>query len=316
MPINYNGLFNQLKRKNINLSKMSEDLRISSAIRAKFNKGNYVSLRTLESICNYLGVKLCDIVEFETVRNESILYHRLNEEMNHKIKGGIYHETQILLTYNSNHIEGSMLSIDQTRYIFETNTIGSSEKESVNVDDIIETQNHFRCIDYMIETALEPLTEDLIKDLHKILKTGTSDASLAWFAAGNYKNKPNMVGGKDTTKPSEVKNSMEKLIGLYENKENYTFEDIIQFHYAFECIHPFQDGNGRVGRLIAFKECLRHGYIPFTIDESLKMFYYRGLSKWKEERGYLIDTCLTGQDKYKKLLRRFDITLDESEKKL
>ena len=316
MPINYNGLFNQLNRKKINLSTMSEDLHISSAIRAKFKKGDYVSLRTLESICKYLGVKLCDIVEFETVSNESILYHRLNEEMNHKIKGGIYHETQILLTYNSNHIEGSMLSIDQTRYIFETNTIGANEKESVNVDDIIETQNHFRCIDYMIKTALEPLTEELIKDLHRILKTSTSDASLDWFAVGDYKKRANMVGGKDTIKPTEVKNNMEKLIGLYENKESYEFEDIIQFHYEFECIHPFQDANGRVGRLIAFKECLRHGYIPFTIDERLKMFYYRGLSKWKDEKGYLLDTCLTGQDEYKKLLYRFDINMDKSGKKL
>ena len=315
MAINYKGLFSQLERKDIKLSKMSEDLNISSAIRAKFNKGDYVSLRTLESICKYLGVKLCDIMEFETVSNESKIYQHLKEEMIHKIKGGIYHETQILLTYNSNHIEGSMLSFDQTRYIFETNTIGTDEKESVNVDDIIETQNHFRCIDYMIRTALEPLTVELIKDLHKTLKTGTSDASLAWFAVGDYKRRANMVGGYDTTKPSEVKKDMEKLIGLYENKDNYTFVDIIQFHYEFECIHPFQDGNGRIGRLIAFKECLRHGYIPFTIDESLKMFYYRGLSKWKEEEGYLIDTCLSGQDKYKKLLQRFDIDIERTENK-
>lgn len=312
MSINYDGLFEQLRRKKINLSKMSEDLHISSAVRAKFSKGDYVSLRTLESVCRYLGVELCDVVEFESVRNESMLYQRLKEEMSHKIKGGIYHETQILMTYNSNHIEGSMLSFDQTRYIYETNTIGSDSKESVNVDDIIETKNHFRCIDYMVETALEPLTVDLIKDLHKILKTGTSDASLEWFAVGDYKKRVNVVGGSDTSKPSEVKKDMDRLIGLYENKESHSFEDIINFHYEFECIHPFQDGNGRVGRLIAFKECLRHGYIPFTIDEDLKMFYYRGLSKWKEEKGYLIDTCLTGQDKYKKLVEQFDIDLESS----
>jgi len=315
MAINYNGLFKQLKDKNIKLSKMSNDLGLSSAIRAKFKKGDYVSLKTLESICKYLGVKLGEVVEFETNSHHSELYNRLKEEMEHKIKGGIYHETQILLTYNSNHIEGSMLSFDQTRYIFETNTIGVDEKESVNVDDIIETQNHFRCIDYMIKTALEPLTETLIKDLHKILKTGTSDATLDWFSVGDYKKRANMVGGQETVEPSEVSEEMAKLIRLYENNDSYFFEDIVEFHYTFECIHPFQDGNGRVGRLIAFKECLRHGFVPFTIDDNLKMFYYRGLKNWNEEKGYLLDTCLTGQDKYKKLLDRFDVLEEKSEKR-
>jgi hypothetical protein len=289
---------------------MSKDLNISSATRAKFKKGEYVSLQTLESICKYLSVNINDIVSFMTVENPSVLYQRLNEEMSHKIKGGIYHETQILLTYNSNHIEGSQLSVDQTRYIFETNTIGLGKDNLINVDDIIETQNHFRCIDYMIKSALEPLSEALIKDLHNTLKTGTSDAKLDWFKVGDYKLRPNTVGGIETTKPSDVQSELISLIGKYENKKDYSFDDIIEFHYQFECIHPFQDGNGRVGRLIAFKECLRHGFVPFTIDDSIKLFYYRDLKEWKNEKGYLMDTCLSGQDKYKRLLDMFNISYD------
>jgi Fic family protein len=307
MSLNYKGLFSVLEKNNISLSKLCDDLNISSATRAKFKKGEYVSLQTLESISKYLNLSLNDIIEFNIVSNPSHLLSRLMEEMNHKIKGGIYHETQILLTYNSNHIEGSRLTADQTRYIFETNTIGLDIEKSINVDDIIETQNHFRCIDYMIRTALEPITESLIKDLHKILKTGTSDSRLDWFNVGNYKLRPNTVGGIETTKPKDVEKDMLTLIGLYENKQKYTFKDILEFHYEFECIHPFQDGNGRVGRLIAFKECLRHGFVPFTIDDQMKMFYYRGLKEWKNENGYLIDTCLTGQDQYKRLLDLYEI---------
>jgi Fic family protein/DNA-binding Xre family transcriptional regulator len=310
VSIIYKGLFEVLDKKNISISEMSKDLNISSATRAKFKKGEYVSLQTLESICKYLSVNIDDIVSFMTVENPSVLYQRLNEEMSHKIKGSIYHETQILLTYNSNHIEGSKLTVDQTRYIFETNTIGLGNDDLINVDDIIETQNHFRCIDYMIKSALEPLSEALIKDLHKILKTGTSDAKLDWFKVGDYKLRPNTVGGIETTKPNDVQSELISLIGKYENKKDYSFDDIIEFHYQFECIHPFQDGNGRVGRLIAFKECLRHGFVPFTIDDSIKLLYYRGLKEWKNQKGYLMDTCLSGQDKYKKLLDMFAISYD------
>jgi len=282
-------------------------LGVSEATRAKFKKNEYVSLQTLESICRYLSVSVNEIVSFETVENPSLLYKRLKEEMVHKIKGGIYDETQILLTYNSNHIEGSRLTPDQTRYIFETNTIGLDKDTTVNIDDVIETQNHFKCIDYMIKSSLEPLSEDLIKDLHRILKSGTSDAKLEWFNVGEYKLRPNVVGGSKTTKPSDVSVAMASLIGKYENKKTFSFEDIIEFHYNFEIIHPFQDGNGRVGRLIAFKECLRHGIVPFTIDESIKLFYYRGLKEWENEKGFLLETCLTGQDKYKKLMDLFEI---------
>ncbi len=310
MSISYKGLFEVLNKKNISISEMSKDLKISSATQAKFRKGEYVSLQILESICKYLTVNINDVVSFITIDNPSALYERLKEEMSHKIKGGIYHETQILLTYNSNHIEGSQLSSDQTRYIFETNTIGLAKGNSINVDDIIETQNHFRCIDYMIKSALEPLSEALIKDLHKILKTGTSDAKLDWFNVGDYKLRPNTVGGLETTKPINVQNELVSLIGKYEIKQAYTFEDIIEFHYQFECIHPFQDGNGRVGRLIAFKECLRHGFVPFTIDENIKIFYYRGLKEWRNEKEYLLDTCLSGQDTYKRLLDIFNISYE------
>jgi Fic family protein/DNA-binding Xre family transcriptional regulator len=305
MAVHYKKLFGVLKSRNLTISRLSEDLNISSATQAKFKKNEYVSLKTLESICKYLSLPINEIVTFETVENFSVLYKSLKEEMSHKIKGGIYHETQILLTYNSNHIEGSRLTAEQTRYIFETNTIGLEKDSTVNIDDIIETQNHFKCIDYMIQSALEPLSEDLIKDLHKILKSGTSDAKLEWFNVGDYKLRPNVVGGKETTKPSEVSTAMASLIGTYENKKAISFEDIIEFHFNFEMIHPFQDGNGRVGRLIVFKECLRHGIVPFTIDESIKLFYYRGLKEWNNEKGFLIETCLAGQDKYKKLMDLF-----------
>lgn len=307
MSINYKKLFEVLKSRNLSISRLSDDLNFSSATRAKFKKNEYISLQTLESICKYLSLSINDIVTFEIVENPSVLYESLKEEMSHKIKGGIYHETQILLTYNSNHIEGSRLTPDQTRYIFETNTIGLDKDTTVNIDDVIETQNHFKCIDYMIKSALEPLSEALIKDLHRILKSGTSDAKLEWFNVGDYKLRPNVVGGRETTKPSEVSAAMASLIGKYENKKAFSFEDIIEFHYNFEIIHPFQDGNGRVGRLIVFKECLRHGIVPFTIDESIKLFYYRGLKEWKNEKGFLLETCLAGQDKYKKLMDIFEI---------
>ena len=308
MPVHYKKLFEVLKSRHLSVSKLSEDLKLSSATRAKFKKNEYISLQTLESICKYLSLSIHDVVTFEIVENPSMLYQRLKEEMSFKMKGGIYHETQILLTYNSNHIEGSRLTSEQTRYIFETNTIGLDKETTVNIDDVIEAQNHFKCIDYMIKSALEPLSEILIKDLHRVLKTGTSDAKLEWFNVGDYKSRPNVVGGMETTDPREVSSAMASLIGKYENKKTFSFEDIVQFHFDFEIIHPFQDGNGRVGRLIVFKECLRHGIVPFTIDESIKLFYYRGLKEWKHEKGFLIETCLAGQDKYKKLLDLLKIT--------
>ena len=231
----------------------------------------------------------------------------LQNEKANKYSGGIYHKTQIDLTYNSNHMEGSRLTHDQTRYIFETNTIGI-EKEVLNVDDVIETANHFRCIDMIIDRAKLSLTEKIIKELNLILKNGTSDSRKDWFAVGNYKKLPNEVGGMETALPEEVANKMKKLLSEYNNKEEKNFEDILDFHVKFERIHPFQDGNGRVGRLIMFKECLKYNIVPFIIEDNLKMFYYRGLKEWDNEKGYLTDTCMTAQDRYKAYLDYFRIS--------
>lgn len=230
----------------------------------------------------------------------------LQDEKANKYAGGIYHKTQIDLTYNSNHMEGSRLTHDQTRYIFETNTIGI-EKEVLNVDDVIETANHFRCIDIIIDHAKLALTEKFIKELHLILKNGTSDSRKDWFAVGDYKKMPNEVGGMETALPEEVADRMKKLLSEYNNKEEKTFDDILDFHVKFERIHPFQDGNGRVGRLIMFKECLKYNIVPFIIEDNLKMFYYRGLKEWDNEKGYLTDTCLTAQDRNKAYLDYFRI---------
>lgn len=230
----------------------------------------------------------------------------LKREKDGKHHGGIYHKTQIDLTYNSNHIEGSRLTHDQTRYIFETNTIGI-ENEAVNVDDVIETTNHFRCIDMIIDNARYALTEKFIKELHKTLKTGTTDSRKDWFAVGDYKKMPNEVGGMETVLPEAVSEEIKKLLAEYNSKENKTFEDILDFHVKFERIHPFQDGNGRIGRLIMFKECLKHNIVPFIIENNFKMFYYRGLKEWNIEKWYLTDTCLTAQDKYKSYLDYFRI---------
>ncbi len=228
------------------------------------------------------------------------------EQKSNKYSGGIYHKTQIDLTYNSNHMEGSRLTHDQTRYIFETNTIGV-ENEVLNVDDVIETANHFRCIDKIIDHAKAALTEKLIKDLHLTLKSGTSDSRKDWFALGDYKKMPNEVGGMATVLPEEVADKMKALLAAYNAKEEKTFEDILDFHVKFERIHPFQDGNGRVGRLIMFKECLKYNIVPFIIEDNLKLFYYRGLKEWDNEKGYLTDTCLNAQDRYKAYLDYFRI---------
>lgn len=242
------------------------------------------------------------VKKFETPNN---LLSILRIEKDNKISGGIYHKIQIDLTYNSNHIEGSKLTHDQTRYIFETNTIGVNGL--VKVDDVVEAANHFKCIDMIIEKANYKLSENFIKELHKTLKGGTTDSRLSWFNVGDYKGLPNQVGGNETCQPEDVKLQMKKLIDNYNAIEKPMLDDILNFHYLFESIHPFQDGNGRVGRLIMFKECLKNGYVPFIIDEEHKMFYYRGLKEWKNEKGYLRDTCLSCQDSMKSVLDYFKI---------
>lgn len=241
--------------------------------------------------------------------SNNILLNQLKEQKDMKLKGGIYHRTQIDLTYNSNRIEGSKLTQEQTRFIFETNTIGITD-ESVNVDDIIETNNHFRCIDLIIEKANSKLTESLIKELHFLLKSGTSDSRKDWFNVGDYKKLPNEVGGNETCSPKEVATKMKELLFNFNNKEQKTIEDIIDFHQKFEVIHPFQDGNGRVGRLILFKECLTNNIVPFIIDDELKLYYYRGLQQWDNIKDYLMDTCLSAQDNYKAILNYFEIDFE------
>lgn len=274
---------------------------------------NYCALGRVEGAVIEGGVWKIPLNAKKPVRanekeNKNYLLERLREEKKHGIKGGIYHKLQIDLTYNSNHMEGSELTHDQTRYIFETRTIGiDNDKESVKVDDIVETINHFSMIDRVIDFANYELSETFIKELHKILKTGTSDSRLSWFAVGNYKRRANAVGDIETTAPRLVPQEMKKLVDDYNKKGTHTLEEIIEFHVKFERIHPFQEGNGRVGRMIAFKECLKNNIVPFIILDSKKMFYYRGLKNWNKEHGWLIDTCLDGQDTVKSYLDYFGI---------
>lgn len=305
--VDYSKLMRLLNEKSISKTKLAKDVGISRDTLSKLTKNEPVRLEIIEKICRYLNVIASEIIEFVDEEKNNPLLEVLLDEKNSNYKGGIYHETQILLTYNSNHIEGSTLSEDQTRYIFETSTILFEKEQGILVDDVIETINHFNCIKFILDHVYDELNEDLIKELHKILKTGTKDAGLSWFNVGEYKLRSNVVGGRKTIPPSLVKSKIIVLLNKYSKIFKPTFEDIVDFHYEFECIHPFQDGNGRVGRLIAFKECLKYGYIPFVIDERLKAFYYRGLKEYSQEKGYLLDTCRSGQDRYKLLLDYFKI---------
>ena len=298
----YDGLLRKLEEKGLTKTDLTEKLGISSRTVAKISRGEKIADHVLKKIADFLGCKaeeLCRSV------SDNALLQTLRDEMSVRMSGGLYHELQVRMTYNSNHIEGSKLSEDQTRLIFETNTIDVGE--GIPVDDIIETVNHFRAIDYVIDVAEEPLTESIIKELHRILKQSTKDSTLSWFAVGDYKKRPNVVGGRETAKPKDVPVRMKALLDDYAALPTVTVNDIIRFHYSFERIHPFQDGNGRVGRLVALKECLRYGIVPFIIEDSKKMFYYRGLSEWEQEPGYLTDTCLDGQDTFRKLMAMFEL---------
>lgn len=293
----YKPLERKLKAVGLTKSGLAAKLGISSRTIAKISKGEKIANNVLVRIADFLHCRPGDLVK-EVCDNH--ILQILREEKEAKISGGLYHELQVRMTYNSNHIEGSRLTEDQTRLIFETRTIDVGD--GVSVDDIIETSNHFRAIDYVIDNALEPLSEDIIKRLHQLLKQGTKDSSLEWFAVGDYKKRANTIGGRETCKPSEVPEAMAKLVEKYNSKSDITIDDIIEFHADFEHIHPFQDGNGRVGRLIALKECLRFDVVPFIIEDSKKAFYYRGLENWNREKGWLNDTCLDGQDTFKRLL--------------
>lgn len=304
MKISYNKLFDILEERGITKTKLRQHIKISTATLAKLSKNEPVAMKVIEDICSFLDCQPGDIMAMEKeVEKDSLLY-RLREEKRIRLKGGIYHQTQVKLAYNSNHIEGSKLTEEQTRYIYETNTIGLG-KEPANIDDIIETVNHFQCFDYILDCAEEILTEHMIKKIHSMLKSNTSDSRLEWFCIGDYKQRPNMVGDSKTTPPSKVKKEMQRLLFEYQQKDCISFTDIVEFHYHFEKIHPFQDGNGRVGRLIIFKECLKHNIIPFIIEERHKLYYYRGLKEFEKESGYLTDTCLAAQDVYKELLNYF-----------
>ena len=303
--ISYEGLENALKERGIGKTELSTELGLSTRTVAKIAKGEKLSPRSIKKIAAYLG-KDPDFL-MKSVSDNKIL-QLLREEKDIKLPGGLYHELQVRMTYNSNHIEGSKLSEDQTRHIFETDTVDIGD--GVPVDDILETVHHFRAIDYVIDIAEEELSEDIIKRIHYIIKHDTKASTLSWFAVGDYKKRANVVGGRETSKPSEVHKHMEALLKEYNLKKIVTVEDIIALHAEFEYIHPFQDGNGRVGRLVALKECLRHNIVPFIIEDSKKNYYYRGLKEWRNEKGWLIDTCLDGQDTFVKLLDLLEIEHD------
>ncbi len=298
----YKGLEQKLKERGIGRSDLTKLLGLSSRTVAKLAKGEKLSHAVMGKLATFFECEPGDLVR--EISDNPVL-QILREEKGAKISGGLYHELQVRMTYNSNHIEGSSLTEDQTRMIFETNTLNAGD--GVQVDDVLETVHHFRAIDYVIDCADEALSEEIIKELHYILKHDTKDSTLDWFAVGDYKKRPNVVGGRETAKPKDVPARMKQLLDGYNAKQNITIDDIIAFHAEFEKIHPFQDGNGRVGRLVALKECLRFNVVPFIIEDSKKAFYYRGLSEWDNEKGWLTDTCLDGQDTFKKQLASFEI---------
>ena len=304
--ISYKKLFLMMEEREITKEKLKKETGISSATIAKLSKNEEISMATIQTLCDFFDCQPGAIMSYEKEINKDSILFKLKEEMEMKLKGGLYHQTQIRLAYNSNHMEGSRLTEDQTRSIYETKTIGITEG-SEKIDDIIETVNHFRCFDYIISIADKDLSEDIIKHIHLLLKNGTSDSQKEWFAVGDYKKRPNVIDDMiETTHPSKVATETKKLLQAYRENSNITFEDIIDFHYKFEKIHPFQDGNGRVGRLIMFKECLKYDIPPFIIEDKSQDYYKRGLKEYTVEKGYLIETCRAAQDLYKESLKYFE----------
>ncbi len=298
----YDGLLQKLSERGMTKTDLTEKLGISSRTIAKIAKGVKLSKATLQKLAEFFDCAP-DALWAEVTDNE--ILQILRDEKKAGVSGGLYHELQVRMTYNSNHIEGSRLTEDQTRLIFETNTVDAGD--GIPVDDILETVHHFRAIDFVIDVAEAELSEEIIKQLHYLLKHDTKDAALSWFAVGDYKKRANVVGGRETVRPKDVPKRMGALIAAYNAKSPITMQDIVAFHADFERIHPFQDGNGRVGRLVALKECLHHNIVPFIIEDSKKAFYYRGLSEWEHEKGWLMDTCLDGQDTFIRLLDMLDI---------
>lgn len=297
----YSNLDAVLRQLNVSKSELGKMTGLSSRTIAKIAKGEKLTNSTLARIAGCLH---CNPEDLYRIVSDNRLIQILRDEKGAGISGGIYHELQVRMAFNSNHIEGSRLTEDQTRMIFETNTVDTGD--GIPVDDILETLHHFRAVDYCIDIAEDPLTAETIKKLHYILKHDTKDSTLGWFAVGDYKKRSNMVGGRKTVSPENVEKEMNSLISRYESLDSVNFDDIVEFHAEFEMIHPFQDGNGRVGRLIAFKECLRHNIVPFIIEDTKKNFYYRGLTEWRNEKGYLRDTCLDGQDTILALLKSLE----------
>ena len=298
------------ENKRMTQNEVADILNVSPATISKYESGALEpNIESIKKLAELFGISIDELLSDEKefdISNINVL-DILKEQKEMKLKGNLYHNTQIAFTYNTNHIEGSTLTEEQTRYIFETNTILFEDKTIANVNDIIETTNHFKLIDYMIDVANDELTENMIKKFHKILKTGTSDAQKEWFNVGEYKQLPNSVGDMKTTAPKDVQKNMQKLLEWYNSLIQITIHEIIEFHARFEKIHPFQDGNGRVGRIIAFKECLKNNIIPFIILDKDKLFYYRGLKEYQSnrERGYLIDTCLNAQDQYLSMIKYY-----------
>lgn len=300
--MNFNEL---LKSKDTNILEISKACNIPYAtLHNGINNPNKMNLENFNKIGNYLDISKEELYKYLVEDNKITLLSILRDQKVSKLKGNIYHFTQIRFAYNTNRIEGSKLSEDETRLIFETNTIGENQ-QGINVDDIIETSNSFYLFDVMLDETDKLISENLIKKYHSILKNGTSDSRKEWFNVGEYKKLPNEVGGKDTTLPNKVSKEIGALIKWYNSIDNVSFEDIIEFHFRFESIHPFQDGNGRIGRLIMFRECLKNNIVPFIIEDSKKSFYYRGLLNYKDEKGYLKDTCLSMQDLYKSAIKRY-----------
>lgn len=298
MIIDNKKLNDLLKEKGIVKSELCKALNISSRTLAKINREEEVRDSVIQKLSSYFNVPKEKLFKTNTI------CETLKREMENKISGGLYYETVIRLTYNSNHMEGNILTEEQTRYIFETQTLGEISS-NVKIDDVIETNNHFKCVDYVIANAFVELDEKFIKKLHFLLKQGTKQAEI--YGAGEFKKYPNVIGGEKTTNPQLVEKDLKTILKEYNHIKNVKIEDIVEFHFKFEKIHPFQDGNGRVGRLIMFKECLKHNIMPFYIDDRFKAQYYNGLKVWKEERGFLLETCLFGQDLYKQILDYFKI---------
>lgn len=297
------------EEQNMTQKDIAEILEVEPGTISKYETGmiepNIESLKRLTETFNITVDELIKDEEKFDVTKINVL-EVLREQKEMKLKGNLYHNTQIIFAYNTNHIEGSTLTEDQTRYIFETNTILFEGDTIAKVDDILETANHFKLVDYMLDVADIKITEKMIKEFHKILKDGTSDSRVEWFNVGEYKQRANTIGsGIKTTLPNNVEKEMSKLIDWYNSLKQITINEIVEFHYRFECVHPFQDGNGRIGRIIMFKECLKNNIIPFIILDADKLFYYRGLKEYKTEKGYLTDTCLNAQDQYIKMIEYY-----------